>query len=119
MISKTFKYEDLVDSPGQVLSRLVECMGISCADNTQEAVLVAMSRDSQSSAQYKPKAQYSFSQVSLVCLRVRSFLHETLNTHHHRSPSVHGWMDVCILRTYMHTRVHTYAQTIYRYMHAS
>jgi hypothetical protein len=74
MISKTFKYEDLVDSPGQVLSRLVECMGISCADDAQETVSVAMSRDSQSlsSAQYKPKAQYSFSQVSLVRPYIRT-----------------------------------------------
>jgi len=67
MISKTFKYEDLVDRPCQVLVRLLECMGISCADDSQEAVAVAMSRDSQSSAQYKPKAPYSFSQVLRIC----------------------------------------------------
>ena len=116
MISQTFKYEDLVDSPNQVLSRLVDCMGISCADDAQKAVSLAMSRDSQSSAQYKPKAQYSFSQVSLVCLRVRSVPHEQTAS---SSLSLCTWMDVCILRTYMHTRVHTYVQNVYRYMHAS
>jgi hypothetical protein len=99
MISQTFKYEDLVDSPNQVLSRLVDCMGISCADDAQKAVSLAMSRDSQSSAQYKPKAQYSFSQVSLVCLRVRSVPHEQTAS---SSLSLCTWMDGCMHIAYIH-----------------
>lgn len=92
MISKTFKYEDLVESPGQVLSRLVECMGISCADDAQEAVSVAMSRDSQSFAHYKSKAQYSLSQVLLICLRVRCVPHKQTRIIIALPP----WMDGCM-----------------------